>query len=168
MCSKSFGPSNCGFVKVRRATEEDADLVADLMRMSFAEFERLYTPAAYSATTPSAERIRERFAEGPTWVALADRRIVGTVAAAARENGLYVRSMAVLPRARGGGVARALMADVEHLAMGSHATRIYLSTTPFLYSAIRLYESIGFCRTGEPPHDLFGTPLFTMAKDLRR
>lgn len=146
----------------------DVDLVAQLMRVAFAEFERLYLPAAYEATTPSAKRIRERLAEGPMWVALADGRIVGTVAATPRENGLYIRGMAVSPRARGGGVARALMAEVERFAMHEGASRMYLSTTPFLYSAIRLYESIGFRRTGEPPHDLFGTPLFTMAKDLRR
>ena len=31
-------------------------------------------------------------------------------------------------------------------------------------SAIRLYEQAGFARTSVPPHELFGTPLFTMEK----
>jgi len=44
--------------------------------------------------------------------------------------------------------------------------RLYLSTTPFLHSAIRLYERCGFRRTDEGPHDLFGTPLFTMEKGV--
>jgi ribosomal protein S18 acetylase RimI-like enzyme len=39
-----------------------------------------------------------------------------------------------------------------------------LSTAPFLDRAIRLYERFGFRRTNEGPHDLFGTPLFSMEK----
>jgi hypothetical protein len=41
-----------------------------------------------------------------------------------------------------------------------------LSTTPFLNSAIRLYENFGFRRNEAEPHDLFGTPMFTMEKIL--
>src|SRR5260370_227302 len=43
---------------------------------------------------------------------------------------------------------------------------MYLSTTPFLDRAIRLYERFGFQRSDEGPLDLFGTPLFTMTKRL--
>jgi ribosomal protein S18 acetylase RimI-like enzyme len=43
---------------------------------------------------------------------------------------------------------------------------MFLSTTPFLIGAISLYERAGFRRTGEGPHDLFGTPLFSMEKVL--
>ena len=45
---------------------------------------------------------------------------------------------------------------------------MFLSTTPFLESAIRLYEKFGFQRTSDGPLDLFGTPLFTMQKSLSR
>jgi hypothetical protein len=38
--------------------------------------------------------------------------------------------------------------------------------TPFLAGAIRLYERFGFKRTPGGPNDLFGTPLFSMAKAL--
>ena len=40
----------------------------------------------------------------------------------------------------------------------------YLSTTPFLASAIRLYEQAGFVHTSAPPYELHGTALFTMEK----
>jgi hypothetical protein len=43
---------------------------------------------------------------------------------------------------------------------------LFLSTTPFLTHAIVLYEGLGFQRSNEGPHDLFGTPLFTMVKTL--
>ncbi|HEY8226815.1 MAG TPA: hypothetical protein VIG25_16155, partial [Pyrinomonadaceae bacterium] len=57
-----------------------------------------------------------------------------------------------------------LLATVERFAQ-SHK-RLTLSTTPFLINAIRLYERSGFRRTTDGPHDLFGTPLFTMVKKL--
>jgi hypothetical protein len=43
---------------------------------------------------------------------------------------------------------------------------MYLSATPFLLRAIQFYENFGFARSAEGPHDLFGTPLFTMVKNV--
>ena len=154
-------------MRIRRATEQDADQIADVLRCAFLEHERLYTRAGYAATTPDASGLRERWREGPVWVAEDDGRLIGTVAAAPRESGVYVRSMAVRPEARGMGAARALMRQLELYAVSERAPRMYLSSTPFLYDAIRLYEALGFWRTGEPPHALGGTPLVTFEKRLR-
>ncbi len=154
-------------MQIRRAAERDADAVARVLRDAFAEFERLYTHGGFAATTPVAERIRERLAEGPTWIA-DDGGVVGTVAAVEQRGGVYVRSMAVAPEARGRRIAFHLMRQLELFALAKNAPRMFLSTTPFLFDAIRLYESLGFRRTGEPPHDLLGTPLVTMAKRLPR
>lgn len=140
--------------------------MSEVLRAAFAEYALLYTGAGYAATTPDAGRIRERLAEGTTWVVEDEDRVVGTVSVVNRLDGLYLRSMAVVPEARGRGVARMLTGEVERVAGEVRARRIYLSTTPFLFDAIRLYESLGFRRTGEPPHDLFGTPLVTMARSL--
>jgi hypothetical protein len=43
---------------------------------------------------------------------------------------------------------------------------LLLSTTPFLASAIRLYEQYGFVKSDRGPQNLFGTPLFAMEKPL--
>ena len=153
-------------MRIRRATEADAPSVARVLREAFAEVERLYTRDAYAATAPAHAEIARRLAEGPTWVAEDEGAVVGTVAAAASERGVYVRSMAVAPAARGRRIALQLMRQLEIFAVSKDAPRLYLSTTPFLFDAIRLYEAFGFRRTGEPPHDLHGTPLFTMAKPL--
>ena len=153
---------------IRRATAVDAESVAHLLKDSFREVERFYTRAGYAATTPDASVVRERLKEGPTWVAEDAGFLVGTVSAVLRDLDLYIRSMAVVPNARGHSLGHFLFAEAFNLAVERKARRIYLSTTPFLYSAIRLYESLGFRRTGEPPDDLFGTPLFTMAKQLVR
>jgi GNAT superfamily N-acetyltransferase len=107
-----------------------------------------------------------RIDEGPVWVALRDGAIVGTVSALPKGEALYVRSMAVLPTARGHGIGELLLERVESFALEHGYKRLFLSTTPFLDRAIRLYEHWGFRRSDEGPHDLFGTPLFTMVKTL--
>jgi ribosomal protein S18 acetylase RimI-like enzyme len=155
-------------VHIRRATEKDADVIARLLTDAFGEVERLYTRAGYAATTPDADTLRERLAEGPTWVAEEGGSVAGTVSAVERDGGVYVRSMAVATSARGRGIGLQLMRQLTLFALARHAGRLYLSTTPFLFSAIRLYESLGFRRTGQPPDDLYGTPLVTLAKVLRR
>jgi len=94
--------------------------------------------------------------------------MVGTVSAVPQANAVYIRSMAVLPAARGQGIAGRLLEAVERFAQAHGYKRLFLSTTPFLADAIRLYEKSGFQRTDDGPHDLFGTPLFTMVKTLDR
>lgn len=107
-----------------------------------------------------------RAKEGPVWVALHDGRIVGTASAISKGDSLYIRGMAVIPIARGKGVGHDLLSHIENFAKANSVSRLFLSTTPFLDRAIRLYERFGFRRTDQGPHELFGTPLFTMEKFL--
>jgi ribosomal protein S18 acetylase RimI-like enzyme len=155
-----------GGVAIRSATPDDAPAIADVLAAAFEEFRPAYTPAGYAATTPDALTVRARFDEGPAWVALDARTVIGTVAAVQREAELYVRSMAVVPEARGRGAAGLLLDAVERHARATGVRRLRLSTTPFLDGAIRLYSAAGFRFTPDPPHDLHGTPLRTMVKHL--
>ncbi len=153
---------------VRPANPDEAGAIAAVLRESFVEYERLYTREAFEATTPSAEGIRNRWSEGPVWVAEQGGAIVGTVAAVPRVDRLYVRSMAIVPVARGRGLGRLLLQHVERFAAERDMRRLTLSTTPFLSRAIRLYEQLGFEPTDDGPATLFGTPLLTMEKSLSR
>src|SRR5579872_5870545 len=109
-------------MEIREATLEDAETVARILRASFAEYESLYTPDAYVATT-AVEIVRARLAEGATWLALSDGVAVGTISATATPKGLHSRGMAVVPEARGRGVADALMETVEDFAQAQHLRR---------------------------------------------
>ena len=147
------------------AEEHDAEEISATLRAAFAEFKTLYTPLAFSATTPSADQIAERFAEGPIWIAELADTIVGTVATVPKGSELYIRSMAVRPSARGSGIGARLLNTVEAFAAAHRYRRLLLNTAPFLLAAVQLYERHGFQYTGEQP-DLFGTQLHTMAKDV--
>jgi GNAT superfamily N-acetyltransferase len=153
-------------IQVRRASLEDAGSISSVLYESFLEYEAAYTPEAFQATTPSAGQIERRMEAGPAWVAVWDGQVVGTVSAVAKGTALYIRSMAILPSARGQGLGSRLMVYVEEYASENGLERMWLSTTPFLARAIRLYESCGFQRSEVGPHDLHGTPLFTMVKTI--
>jgi putative acetyltransferase len=153
-------------VEIRRAVDEDAAAIAGVLRESFIEFRALYTDGGFAATALSAEEVLARMREGPVWVALREDVMLGTVAAVAKDKSVYIRGMAVLPVARGAGAGARLLRQVEDWARSEEFNRLFLSTTPFLHSAIRLYERFDFRRTDEGLHDLFGTPLFTMEKTI--
>jgi GNAT superfamily N-acetyltransferase len=153
-------------IEIRLATPEDAPAIAAILYDAFVEVKSLYTDGGFSATTPNAAQILVRMNEGPAWLALGNKVAVGTVAALVKAESAYIRGMAVLPSARASGVGAALLRHVEDWAASQGCSRVFLSTTPFLSAAIRLYEKFGFQRTGEGPHELAGTPLFTMEKKL--
>ena len=136
-------------------------------RIPFVEYEPLYTPEGFAATAITGEQIIARMSEGPVWLAVRDEEIVGTVSVVAKAESLYLRGMAVLPLARWRGIGAFLLTHVEEFARTEGFSRLFLSTTPFLDRAIRLYQRFGFLPTLEGPHELFGTPLFTMEKSSK-
>src|SRR5258706_14678930 len=153
-------------IHIQRATADDASSIASVLHASFVEYESFYTPEALAATTPSGERILHRMSEGPVWVARQHDTIVGTVSVVPENEGIYIRGMAILPTVRGQGIGRRLLSQGEEIAARHGYERLFLSTTPFLSRAIRLYEQYGFRRTEEGPHELFGSPPFTMVRAL--
>ncbi|HEY7982579.1 MAG TPA: GNAT family N-acetyltransferase [Ktedonobacterales bacterium] len=155
-----------GSVTIRPATVDDTDAMAAVLRAAFAEYAPLYTPEGLAATTPESAVLRARLADGPAWVATRSGEVLGTLGAEPRGTTLYLRSMAVLPTARGGQVGARLFAAAEAWARAHGHTRLLLSTTPFLDRAIRLYERLGMARDASGPGDLHGTPLFAMRKEL--
>lgn len=85
------------------------------------------------------------------WVAVLDGRVVGIVAAQGREddNTVELRRMSVDSRYRGKGIAKALGRRVLEFAMRNNYTAVVLGTTAVKLAAHKLYESLGFRRTGQ-------------------
>jgi GNAT superfamily N-acetyltransferase len=154
--------------QIRLAAPDDAEIIAQVLHGSFVEFRPLYTQGGFAATSLPADQVAARMSQGPVWIAFHEDAVLGSVAAVIEEESVYMRGMAVLPSARGLGVGGRLVETVEQWTLKQGLNRIFLSTTPFLYAAIRLYEKHGFQRMDTAPHELFGTPLFLMEKKLSR
>lgn len=153
-------------IEIKLARAEDSIVISRLLYESFREIQPVYTQRAFEATVVKREEVLARMIEGPVWLALYNDEIIGTVSSILTLGGLYMRGMAVHPKMRGKNIGRQLLEKVESYAKTQACHRVYLSTTPYLESAIRLYQNFGFVRTEEPPHDLFKTPLFTMEKKI--
>ena len=151
---------------IRLANASDLPALAALIHEAFVEYRSLYTDGGFATTTPGAAQLARRMSEGPVWVVERDGVLLGTASVVSRGDDLYIRGMAVLPRSRGLRLGESLLKTIEEFARDHGHKRLTLSTTPFLSRAIRLYERFGFERRTDGPHELFGTPLFTMVKNL--
>jgi len=152
-------------IQIRRANPNDASAIELLLRESFREHERFYTPEAFNLTTPGKDEIEDRIQHWTVWVAVRAKLIVGTVTAQSEDEALHIRSMAVHPKMRGHGIGKLLLGYVEEFALANGYEQMVLDTTPFLKAAIQLYERSAFVFTG-PERNWFGTPLRTMTKQL--
>lgn len=153
-------------LQIRHATFHDTPAIAAVLKQVFMEYQGVLTPAALVATTPTPDQIAQRLVDGPIWVAVLNQQIVGTVSAIPKTEGVYIRSMAILPAARGQGIGRLLLAQIENFAHIIQYPRLFLSTASFLNRAVALYEKAGFERSDDGPTELYGTPIFSMAKSL--
>jgi GNAT superfamily N-acetyltransferase len=116
-------------IQIRFATADEAEAIASVLHQAFVEYEALYTPEGFAATTPTAEQIRARWSEGPVWVAVHEDTMVGTVSAVPKRESLYIRSMAILPSARGRKIGTVLLEQVERFAV-AHGYPVYCSARP--------------------------------------
>src|SRR3546814_287657 len=90
-------------ILIRLATSDDVSFIAAVLHNSFHEFESRYTAEGFAATALTPDQIQVRLNEGPVWIALEHRDVVGTVSAMAKGDALYIRGMAVDPSVRGKG-----------------------------------------------------------------
>ena len=156
----------CAAVDIRLAETNDAVNIESILSKSFEEYEERYTRAAFVTMTPPKVTILKRMKEGPVWVAIEDGKIVGTVSAVPKGRELCLRGLAVLPAERGKAIGRLLLVHLGRYAVRNGYRKITLSTTPFLTRAIREYEQFGFQRSEDGPHELHGTPIYKMVKQL--
>lgn len=154
-------------VDVRRAEPGDEATIAGLIFEAFTPFRDQYTPGAFEYTAATADMIRERFAEGPIWIAYADGEPVGTVSGLPEEERFYIRSMAIRPSAQRGGIGQQLLDTLEAFALEAGFKRLYLYTTFVLPGAKRLYKKNGFYVLRETaPEEWYGMGGLEMEKLL--
>ena len=154
-------------VDIRLAEPADAKAISSVLLEAFGAYRENYTPEAFEAVTPNAEKIVRRFADGPQWVAEIDGDVVGTVSLKTEPEGLYIRSMAVLPGVQGQGVGHVLLKAVNEFADASGHNRIFLHTTYFVPGAGEMYAKHGFRWVRDTaPEEWCGVPGLEMERIL--
>ena len=152
---------------IRFATEADSAAISHVLLKAFGAIREHYTDEAFVVVTPNAQEIEGRFAEGPMWVSELDGEIVGTVSLTTEPEGLYVRSMAVLPTAQGHGIAHKLLDVLHEYATGGAIERIFLYTLPFQKGARAIYEKHGYTWVRDTTaEEWYGVPGLEMEKFL--
>jgi len=146
---------------VRRATRDESAAIARVIREGFqsvADSVGRDIPPLHETATD----VEETFDAGDVvLVAESDGHIVGTVRAEGLEGGgVMARRLAVLPEARGHGIARSLMRALEDSY--PDAQRFELFTGAMATGPIALYESLGY-KLVEPREDM-GFPLVWFEK----
>ena len=163
-----------GEVRVRRATADDAGVLADLHRYlhephvrampeEYPPYDRAAALGYYRGLLDDPER--------PVWVAEVGGRVVGFVGVQVTQRPespftrplrvLYVHQVAVSPDARGYGAGRALMVAAERAASGLGCAEVRLEHRAFNEEAHAFYESLGYRThlvamrkaTGRPPDE---------------
>lgn len=130
--------------EVRLGVAAEASTIAALLLEAFEPYRSAYTYDAFEYTTPTAEIIKPRFAEGPIWLAVDNDEAIGTVSVLAEDERFYIRSMAVKPSAQGRGVGQQLLDTLEQYARELGFSKLYLYTTFVLPAARPMYEKTDF------------------------
>ena len=156
-------------VNTRLAEAADAEAIAEVLKAAFGVYRENYTPEAFEAVTPKPEKILTRFAEGPQWVAEIDGNVVGTASVKTDPEGLYLRSMAVMPDVQGKGVGHVLLQAVNEYADSSGHERIFLHTTYFVPGAGEMYAKHGFRWVRDTaPEEWMGVPGLEMERIINK
>lgn len=150
---------------IRQAGRGDAGAILNCLSSAFEVYRQEYTPDAFLDTVLTEERLEHRFGEMTILVAVAESRIVGTIAYQVQGTEGHLRGMAILPEWQGRGVAAALLQAAESGLRELGCVSATLDTTEPLRRAIRFYERRGFGPSGQI-RDFFGMRLHEYAKRL--
>ena len=125
--------------RIRPATPGDADALTRAIAQAYAA-ERARIPDLPDVTTGIAEDI----AAGHAWVAEHEDEILGGMILHPADDHLRLANIALLPQARGTGLARRLIAQAEALAARASLSELRLTTHVALPGNVALYEHLGW------------------------
>jgi GNAT superfamily N-acetyltransferase len=145
-------------ITTRAAAVEDAALLSELIFAAFSAYPVELNPLS-SALTETSDAIRAKFPDQGGCIAEIGGVPAGCVLFKP-EGGdkLYLGRLAVPPKWRGRGVARAMIAYVENEARHRGLDRLRLNTRIALTDNQRLFAACGFIEVGREAHPGFAAP----------
>ncbi len=159
-----------GAIMIRPMLPADAETVAGLVVAAFAVQPAEVDPRP-SALGISSAAVAAHLERGGGAVAEQEgevaTEVMGAVLWEAKDGGLYVSRLSVLPENRGRGVARLLMAAAEREAVRLGMARMHLGTRLALGGNRRLFAACGFHEVAFHAHPGYAAPTWVeMEKSL--
>jgi ribosomal protein S18 acetylase RimI-like enzyme len=153
---------------LRAATAADAAAIAATIAAAFEQYRGKLEPES-GAFQETAEGIAAELArESGAIVAERNGQMLGCVMVKLEDDDLYFGRLAVLPAARGQGIARKLIDAVEDEARRRELAGVRLGVRIVLTENQRLFTALGYVETSREAHEGFDHPTsINMRKPLR-
>ena len=154
---------------IRRASQNDAKGIYEVLLAAFEEYRHCYTPEGFSDTIMSENAVIERMKEMILYVAVdQEQKVIGTIGwQKINKKKAHMRGMAVHPLRQGkDSPATALLHIVEKDARSESCRFLTLDTTEVLKRARNFYKKHGFKETGKTG-DFFGSTIYEFTKEIK-
>lgn len=146
-------------ISVRRATPQDASLIARLITTAFAEYrDRLVPPSGALNETAAGIAAELALPDRLGFVALDAAQPVGCVLCKPDDGDLYFGRLSVAPGCRGRGIARLLIEAVESYARHQGFPATLLAVRIALPENRALFERCGYVEISRHAHEGFDQP----------
>jgi ribosomal protein S18 acetylase RimI-like enzyme len=143
---------------LRAGTLADAPAIAATIAAAFEQYRGKLVPES-GAFAETADNIAGQLQRGSgAIVAERNGRLLACVMTETQEGDLYFGRLAVLPEARGLGLARRLIAAVEAEARRRGLPGVRLGVRVVLTENQRLFGALGYVETSREPHPGFDYP----------
>ncbi len=150
--------SAIGEIILRPATVQDAATLARTIAAAFEQYRGRLVPES-GAFGETAEGIAAELQKGAgAIVAEQNGLVLGCVMTKAMEGDLYFGRLAVVPAARGSGLARRLVAAVEADAEARGLAGVRLVVRVVLTENQQFFQSLGYRETSREAHEGFDYP----------
>jgi putative acetyltransferase len=131
---------------IRSWTPSDRAAAADLIATVLAEYGLGWEPTGADRDVLAIETCYSAIG-GEFWVVERDRHLIGTAAyypISRARNAVEIRKMYLLPTARGVGLGRFLLHQLEQTIVDQGFAEIWIETASVLKAAVQLYETSGY------------------------
>lgn len=145
-------------VVLRHATVADAPAIAATIAAAFEQYRGRLQPESGAFRETAAAIAGELEGGSDGIVAERNGALIGCVMLKPQDGDLYFGRLSVRPEARGGGLARRLIAAVEAEARRRGLAGVRLGVRIVLTDNQRLFASLGYAETSREAHPGFDRP----------
>jgi len=128
---------------IRRATQDDVEQITALVAEAYSS----YIPRIGRKPGPMLEDYNAVVAELSVFVMAKAEEVMGVLVLSPQDSALLLENIAVLPRYKGQGIGKALMAFSEDFARETGCETILLYTHQLMTENIALYKALGYQET---------------------